>query len=55
MNVYSPNHYREKEHCWKLIKEELAERQNGKLILGGDLNLIRNTEENFGKNYHPDP
>jgi len=30
-----------------LIKEKLAERQNGKLILGGDLNLIRNTEENL--------
>lgn len=33
MNVYSPNHYREKEHCWNSIKEELAERQKGKLIL----------------------
>jgi len=24
MNVYSPNHYREKDHCWNSIKEELA-------------------------------
>ena len=55
MIVYSPNHYREKEHYWNSIKEELAERQNGKLILGGDLNLIRNTKENFGGNYHSNP
>jgi len=36
INVYSPNHYREKEQCWKSVKEEITERQSGNLILGGD-------------------
>jgi len=55
INVYSPNHYREKEQCWKSVKEEIAERQSGHLILGGDLNLIRNTKEKFGGTFHNDP
>ena len=54
INVYSPNHYREKEQCWKLVKEEIAEKESGNLILGGDLNLIRNTEEKFGGIFHND-
>lgn len=37
-----------------MVKEELTERQNGKLILGGDLNLMRKIEETFCGKYHSD-
>jgi len=49
------NHYREKEQCWSTVKETLIEVQNGKVILGGDLNLVQNIEEKFGGSYHADP
>lgn len=52
--MYAPNHYRENEPCWNTIKETLNETQNGKIILGGDLNLVRNIEEKFGGSYHTD-
>lgn len=53
--MYLPNHYKEKEQCWKSVKEKIAKRQSGHLILGGDLNLIRNREEKFGETFHNDP
>jgi len=55
INIYAPNHYKEKEQCWATIKEALKEMQVGKIILGGDLNLVRSIEEKFGGTYHTDP
>ena len=55
INIYAPNHYKEKEQCWDTIKEALKETQIRKIILGGDLNLVRSIEEKFGGTYHIDP
>jgi len=55
INVYAPNHYKKKEHCWATMKDVLQEMQAGKIILGGDLNLVRSIEEKFGGNYQADP
>ena len=55
INIYSPNHYKEKEQCWATLKEALQETQARKIILGGDLNLVRSIEEKFGGNYQADP
>ena len=55
INIYAPNHYKEKGQCWDTIKEALKETQTGKIILGGDLNLVRSIEEKFGGTYHTDP
>lgn len=55
INIYAPNHYKEKEQCLAIIKEVLKETQDGKIILGGDLNLVRSIEEKFGGNFHVDP
>jgi len=53
--IYAPNHYKEKEQCWATIKEVLQETQAGKIILGGDLNLVRSIEEKFGGNFQVNP
>jgi len=45
----------EKEQCWATIKEVLQETQDGKIILGGDLNLVRSIEEKIGGIFHADP
>ena len=37
------------------MKEEVQEGQRGKLIIGGDINLIRNIDEKLGGNYFSDP
>lgn len=55
INIYAPNHYKEKEQCWATIKEALKELQARKIILGGVLNLVRSIEEKFGGTYHTDP
>ena len=55
INIFAPNHYKEKEQCWATIKEALKEMQAGKIILGGDLNSVRSIEEKFGGTYHIDP
>lgn len=44
-----------KEQCWNTINEALNEIRTGKIILGGDLNLVRSVEEKFGGIYHIDP
>eukprot|EP00253_Pinus_taeda_P024741 PITA_24741 len=54
-NIYAPNHHRDKGRCWETISSDLQSVQNRKIILGGDLNLIRNVEEKLGGNYHADP
>eukprot|EP00253_Pinus_taeda_P033736 PITA_33736 len=54
-NIYAPNHYRDKGRCWDTISLDLQSVQNRNIILGGDLNLIRNVEEKLGGNYHADP
>lgn len=55
INIYVPNHYKDKEQCWASLKESLQENQAGKVILGGDLNLVRSIEKQFGGNYQTDP
>lgn len=55
INIYAPNHYKEKDQCWDTLKEALKEVQDGKIILGGHLNLVRSIEEKFGGTYHIDP
>lgn len=47
-NVYIPNHFREKEQCWKELKEEIDKEQNSNVILAGDLNLILHANEKRG-------
>eukprot|EP00253_Pinus_taeda_P024119 PITA_24119 len=54
-NIYAPNHHRDKGRCWETISSDLQSVQNRNIILGGDLNLIRNVEEKLGGNYHADP
>eukprot|EP00253_Pinus_taeda_P014197 PITA_14197 len=54
-NIYAPNHHRDKGHCWETISSDLQSVKNRNIILGGDLNLIRNVEEKLGGNYHADP
>ena len=55
LNIYAPNHYRDKALCWDSVKTKVQECQRSKLVLGGDMNLIRNIEENMGGKYHNDP
>jgi len=55
INIYSPNHYRDEEQYWNSVKEEATKIQIHNLILGGDLNLIRNTNERFGGKFYNDP
>eukprot|EP00253_Pinus_taeda_P017260 PITA_17260 len=54
-NVYIPNHYREKEQCWKELKENIDNEQNPNIILAGDFNLILHTNEKTGGNFIHDP
>lgn len=54
-NIYSPNHYKDKEICWKILKEIIGDDQEDNLIVGGDLNLILKAAEKRGGNFLPDP
>jgi len=54
-NVYSPNHYTDKAHCWHSLSENIAEEDNSNIILGGDLNLILHSNEKRGGCFSPDP
>lgn len=54
-NIYSPNHYRDKEICWKTLKETTMEDKEENIILGGDLNIILKPEEKRGGLFQPDP
>lgn len=47
-NIYSPNHFREKEICWTTLAEELDGDIDNNLILAGDLNLILHANEKRG-------
>lgn len=51
LNIYAPNHYRDKAFCWDSVKSEMQECQRSKMVLGGDLNLIRNIEEKMVGKY----
>jgi len=55
INIYEPNHYREKEVCWNSLKDILSQVQNRSIIVGGDLNLVLNADEKFGGSFHVDP
>eukprot|EP00253_Pinus_taeda_P032656 PITA_32656 len=54
-NIYAPNHYRDKTSCWNSLEADLSSIQSSQIIIGGDMNLIRQVEEKFGGNFHPDP
>eukprot|EP00253_Pinus_taeda_P010539 PITA_10539 len=54
-NVYIPNHYREKEQCWKELKENIDNEQTSNIILAGDFNLILHANEKRGGNFMHDP
>eukprot|EP00253_Pinus_taeda_P016434 PITA_16434 len=54
-NVYIPNHYREKEQCWKELRENIDNEQNPNIILAGDFNLILHANEKRGGNFTHDP
>ena len=54
-NVYSPNHYKDKETCWKSLKETILAEKEDNLILEGDPNLFLKAEEKRGDLFHPDP
>eukprot|EP00253_Pinus_taeda_P025196 PITA_25196 len=54
-NVYIPNHYREKEQCWKDLKENIENEQNPNIILAGDFNLVLHANEKRGGNFIHDP
>eukprot|EP00253_Pinus_taeda_P008137 PITA_08137 len=54
-NVYIPNHYREKEQCWKELKENIDNEQTPNIILAGDFNLILHANEKRGGNFIHDP
>eukprot|EP00253_Pinus_taeda_P010548 PITA_10548 len=54
-NIYAPNHYRDKASCWNSLEADLSSIQSSQIIIGGDMNLIRQVEEKFGGNFHPDP
>eukprot|EP00253_Pinus_taeda_P022180 PITA_22180 len=54
-NVYIPNQYREKEQCWKELKEDIDNEQNPNIILAGDFNLVLHADEKRGGNFLHDP
>eukprot|EP00253_Pinus_taeda_P005541 PITA_05541 len=54
-NVYIPNHYREKEQCWKDLKENLDNKQNPNIILAREFNLVLHANEKRGGNFTHDP
>eukprot|EP00253_Pinus_taeda_P005844 PITA_05844 len=53
-NIYSPNHYRDKISCWNTIEADLLTIHNSRIIIGGNMNVIRNAQEKFGGNFHAD-
>lgn len=53
-NIYSPNHFREKEVCWTTLEEDLEEERDNNLILAGDLNLVMHSNEKRGGNFTAD-
>eukprot|EP00253_Pinus_taeda_P018186 PITA_18186 len=54
-NIYAPNHYRDKINCWNSLETDLSSIHNSWIILGGDMNIIRQVEEKYGGNFHADP
>eukprot|EP00253_Pinus_taeda_P015816 PITA_15816 len=55
INIYFPNHYRDKALCWESVKNEAQDRQGSKLVIRGDINMILNIEEKLGRNYFNNP
>eukprot|EP00253_Pinus_taeda_P008234 PITA_08234 len=54
-NVYTPNQYREKEQCWKELRESIDNEQNPNIILAGDFNMILHANEKRGGTFTHDP
>lgn len=55
INVYAPNHYRDKEVCWNTLKYYLLQVKNNNIIIGEYFNLVLNAKEKFGGKFHADP
>jgi len=54
-NVYSPNHYREKEICWDDIRASINGEPNSNIIVAGDFNLVLHANEKRGGCFTPNP
>ena len=54
-NIYDPNHYREKEVCWRTLKSDMQGEDNNNVIIGGDLNLVMHAKEKRGGSFTPNP
>eukprot|EP00253_Pinus_taeda_P004132 PITA_04132 len=53
-NIYVPNHYRDKDCCWRDLKSNIDEEGSSNIILGGDLNLILHANEKRGGSFISD-
>lgn len=54
-NLYSPNHYREKEAFWNSLRDDMKNEESNNIIMGGDLNLILHSNEKRGGSFGEDP
>ena len=54
-NIYSPNHYKDKERCWQTLQDSIGDDREDNFIVWGDLNLILKAEEKRGGNLLSDP
>eukprot|EP00253_Pinus_taeda_P024410 PITA_24410 len=54
-NAYIPNQFREKEQCWRELKDDIDNEQNPNIILVGDFNLVLHANEKRGGNFSFDP
>ena len=50
-NIYSTNHYKDKETCWETLKESIGDDREDNILVGGDLNLILKAKEKRGGNF----
>eukprot|EP00253_Pinus_taeda_P008155 PITA_08155 len=49
------NKNKDKISCWNTLEADLSSIHSRLIILGGDMNLIRQVEEKYGGNFHSDP
>jgi len=54
-NVYTPNHYREKEICWGDLRASIDGELSLNIIVAGDFNLILHANEKQGGSFSLDP
>ena len=54
-NIYTPTHFRDKEHYRNYLANFLGHENNKKYIICGDLNLIFNIDKKRAGNFQVDP